>query len=71
MSTKHRQPGLDDRHRDADGGISRKHSNTEIGTLRQAYGDDFANGRRSDLKLGTLLKQNGAESLSQYLKKPR
>lgn len=71
MAIMHPQPGLDTRHRDANGEISRKHGNTEIGTLRQIYGEEFAEGRRSDMKLSTLLKQNYAPSLSQYLKNPR
>jgi hypothetical protein len=37
-----KQPGLDDRHRDKDGEISRKHGNTLISTLRQNYGANFA-----------------------------
>jgi hypothetical protein len=35
------QPGLDDRHLDKDGTISRKHGNTLISTLRQTYGANF------------------------------
>jgi len=71
MSGKHPQPGLDQRHRDVDGEISRKHGNTQVGTLRQTYGTDFAAGRRSDMKLSTLLDQSGAPSLRQYLKRSR
>jgi hypothetical protein len=63
-----KQPGLDNRHRDADGRISEKHGNTLIGTLRETYGDNFAEGRRSDMKLSTLLDQSDATSLSEYLK---
>jgi hypothetical protein len=69
MSEKHPQPGLDQRHRDVDGEISRKHGNTQVGTLRQTYGTDFAAG--SDMKLSTLLDQSGAPSLRQYLKRSR
>jgi hypothetical protein len=65
------QPGLDGRHRDLDGQASRKHGNTLVGTLREAYGDDFAPGARADMRLSTLLQRTGAQSLSQYLKKPR
>jgi hypothetical protein len=39
--------------------------------LRQTYGTDFAAGRRSDMKLSTLLDQSGAPSLRQYLKRSR
>ncbi|CDX53411.1 conserved hypothetical protein [Mesorhizobium plurifarium] len=66
-----KQPGLDGRHRDEDGRISEKHGNTQIGTLREIYGDKFAEGRRSDMKLSTLLNETGAQSLSEYLKKNR
>ncbi|MBO9711583.1 hypothetical protein [Sphingomonas sp.] len=64
----HRQPGLDGRHRNADGTISRKHGNTQVSTQRETYGDGFAEGARGDMKLSTLLKREGAESLSELLK---
>ena len=38
------QPGLDNRHRDKDGEISRKHGNTLVRTLRRIYGPHFASG---------------------------
>ena len=63
-----KQPGLDGRHRDADGRISEKHGNTLVGTLRQTYGPGFGAGTRSDAKLSTLLQKEGAPSLSQLLK---
>ena len=65
----HRQPGLDGRHRDQNGQISQKHGNTQVGTLRQTYGDGFAAGCRSDMHLSTLLNREGASSLSQLLKR--
>ena len=65
---KKTQPGLDGRHRDANGQIDRKHGNTLVGTLRQTYGQDFAAGTRSDAKLNTVLERSGSSSLSQYLK---
>ncbi len=65
----HKQPGLDGRHRDADGQISRKHGNTRVDTLRETYGDGFAPGRRGDMKLETLLSREGVDSLSDLLKK--
>jgi hypothetical protein len=64
------QRGLDGRERDEDGQIRRKNGNTEIGTLRTIYGDHFAEGHRSDMKLENLLKEEGADSLSQLRKKP-
>lgn len=66
----HKQPGLDGRHRDANGQISRKHGNTETKTLRDTYGEGFAEGRRSDTQLKTLLKDTNSKSLSEFLKKP-
>ena len=63
------QPGLDGRHRDANGEISRKHSNTTVGELRKTYGEGFAQGVRSDAQLGTLLDRSGARSLTDYLHK--
>ncbi len=65
----HGQPGLDGRHRDADGTISRKHGNTRVDTLRETYGDDFAAGHRGDMHLSTLLEREGVDSLSELLKK--
>jgi hypothetical protein len=63
-----KQPGLDGRHRDDNGEIHRKMGNTRVDTLRETYGDDFASGRRGDLKLENLLKDTGARSLTDYLK---
>jgi hypothetical protein len=63
-----RQPGLDGRHRDANGQIHHKMGNTRLGTLRETYGDDLAAGRRSDLKLENLLKETGAKSLTDFRK---
>ena len=64
-----KQPGLDKRHRDKDGEIHKKRSDTKVGTLRKEYGEDFAKGTRSDATLGTLLKKENAESLSELLKR--
>ena len=67
--SKAKQPGLDGRHRDAGGETSRKHGNTQVGTLRNTYGPGFAAGTRSDAKLSTVLDRAGAKSLNDYLKK--
>jgi hypothetical protein len=45
--------------------------NTLVPTLREIYGDDFAADCRADMKLSTLLRENGVDSLSQYLKRNR
>jgi hypothetical protein len=63
-----KQPGLDDRHRDANGEIHRKMGQSRIETLRKTYGDDFAEGWRGDKKLENLLKDTGAESLTDFRK---
>lgn len=64
-----KEPGLDGRHRDANGRISEKHGNTKVGTLRDTYGENFAKGTRSDAKLSTVLKKTGAPSLTSVVKK--
>lgn len=67
--TKHFPKGLDDRQRDQDGQIRQKRGDTLVGTLRQEYGDKFAEGYRSDMRLDTLLEREGASSLHELLKK--
>lgn len=58
--------GLDGRHRDADGRISEKHGNTQVGTLRETYGDDFLQDWRSDAHLETVREVTG-KSLTQLV----
>jgi hypothetical protein len=60
--------GLDGRHRDKSGRIERKHGNTRVAALRKEYGEHFAEGRRKDMMLKTLLKETGSESLHDYLR---
>jgi len=64
-----KQPGLDKRHRDKDGEISRKKSNTLVRTLRREYGEDFAKGYRPDATLGSVLKKEKVNSLHDLLKR--
>ena len=49
-------PGLDARHRDKDGEISKKHGNTLVRTLRKAYGPHFASGFADTDTLADVLK---------------
>jgi hypothetical protein len=63
-----KQPGLDHRRRDQSGQTREKNGKTLIGTLRKTYGPGFAEGRRSDMKLDTLLAEKGASSLSEYMR---
>jgi hypothetical protein len=65
---KHCNVGLDRRCRDNDGEIRQKRSDTLVRTLRREYGEEFAAGFRSDMKLGNLLKRTGSPSLSQLIK---
>jgi hypothetical protein len=63
--------GLDSRCQDSNGEIRRKRGDTLISTLRDTYGEDFAQGYRSDMKLETLLDREGADSLSELLRRSR
>lgn len=58
------QPGLDNRHRDKDGQIARKHGNTLISTLRHTYGAHFAPGCQADAKLVDVLHTLDEASLT-------
>ena len=60
-----KEPGLDDRHRDKNGQISRKHGNTLVGTLRKIYGPGFASKFKESDKLTDVLHKLDAASLSQ------
>jgi hypothetical protein len=42
-----------------------------VRTLRDEYGNGFAEGFRSDTKLGTVLRETNSNSLSDYLKHKR
>ncbi len=59
--------GLDARHRDKNGEISRKHGNTLVSTLRKIYGAKFAPGFPDSAKLEDVLATLDAASLSQLV----
>jgi hypothetical protein len=61
--------GLDDRCRDQSGEIRHTNGATRVGTLRETYGEGFAPGARSDMKLDTLLERTGAKSLTELVKR--
>jgi hypothetical protein len=61
------QPGLDNRHRDKNGQISRKHGNTLIRTLRETYGPGFAPNCNPNAKLSDCLDQIDEASLSKLV----
>jgi hypothetical protein len=65
------QPGLDGRHRDKDGEISKKHGNTLIGTLRETYGPDFARGEADTAKLEDVLHRLDEPSLAALVQSTR
>ena len=60
-----KEPGLDHRHRDGNGEISRKHGNTLVRTLRKIYGAGFAPGCIDEEKLSDVLHEFDEASLSQ------
>jgi hypothetical protein len=62
------QPGLDHRHRDKSGEISRKHGNTLVRTLRRIYGADFARGLNDTDKLSDVLQTLDEPSLSNLIR---
>ena len=55
--------GLDSRHRDRNGEISKKHGNTLIATLRKTYGEKFAPGFPDNAKLSDVLEKLDEPSL--------
>ena len=60
-----KEQGLDNRHRDKNGEISRKHGNTLVRTLRKIYGSGFAPGCRDEEKLSDVFHKFDATSLGQ------
>lgn len=69
MTKKHFPKGLDNRMQDRDGEIRKKRSDTQVKTLREEYGENFAKNYRSDATLGTVLKKEKVDTLDQLLKK--
>jgi hypothetical protein len=67
QSVMAKQTGLDGRHRDKNGKISKKHGNTLVSTLRQTYGAGFAPGRSDDEKLRDVLHDLDEPSLSHLI----
>ena len=64
-----KEPGLDGRHRDKDGEISRKHGNALVSTLRRIYGANFASGfADSDTLAHVLQTEPTHHSLTQLRK---
>jgi hypothetical protein len=61
------QPGLEQRHRDKNGEISKKHGNTLVRTLRKVYGTTFAAGQTETAKLSDVLQQLNDTSLGQLV----
>jgi hypothetical protein len=60
-----KEPGLDNRHRDKDGEISRKHGNTLVRTFRKMYGAGFAPGFKDTDTLSDVLRKFNEPTLSQ------
>ena len=68
MSKRHFPKGLDERQRDRDGEIRHKRRDSQVGTLRETYGDKCAGRYRADTELGTVLEKEGVTTLDQLLK---
>jgi hypothetical protein len=62
------QQGLEGRHCDKDGGISKKHGDTRVSTLRQVYGSKFASGIDGDKKLSDVWKELDKRSRVQVVR---
>jgi len=60
-------PGLNGRHRNQDGRIRAKRSDTLVETLRQTYGENFASGFPGGWTLG-LVREVTGQSLTQLSK---
>ena len=58
---------MNDRHRDMNGEISKKHGNTLVRTLRKIYGTTFAAGHPETAKLSDVLDNLNETSLSQLI----
>jgi hypothetical protein len=63
-----KQPALDNRHRDKNGEIARKHGNTRVSILRETYGPGFAPGMSGDEKLVDVLGRLEEPPLSQLVR---
>jgi hypothetical protein len=61
------QPGLNKRHRDKNGEISKKHGNTLLRKLRKVYGNTFAAGHPETAKLSDVLHSLNDTSLGQLI----
>jgi hypothetical protein len=62
------ETGLDGRHRDKNGEISRKHGNTRVDTLRKIYGPSFAAEHSEAARLSDVLADLNEASLSQLVR---
>jgi len=62
-------PGLDGRHRDANGRVSQKRADTKLDTLRRSY-PELAREKRGTTTLGALRAESG-KSLSKMVRSPR
>jgi hypothetical protein len=58
---------IEDRHRDKNGEIGKKHGNTLVRTLRKVYGTTFAAGQPETAMLADVLAQLNETSLSQLV----
>ena len=62
-----KQPGLDQRHRDKNGEMSKKHGDTLVRTLRKIYGMTFAAGQPENAMLSDVFNHLNETSLGQLI----
>ncbi len=66
MAVKHDAPGMKgQRSRNEDGELRQKRSDTHMGTIEKQYDRDFE--VRSDMNLGTFLKEQNLDSLNDLI----
>ena len=63
-----KNPTQGGRSRNNDGRLRQKRSDTDLKTLRETYGDNIAKGP-GNKHLGTVLKDEGAESLTELIER--
>jgi hypothetical protein len=70
MTSKNDAPGMrGDRSRDNNGRLRDKRDDTHMGTIEKQYGKDY--GVRSDMQLGTFLRNNNIPSLHDLINRGR
>jgi len=67
MTIRIPMPVTNGRFRDSEGSMRPRRGDTLVGTLRQTYGEDFAPGAPSDMRLDALLEKEGVAYLAELI----